>query len=65
MTSLAYSLLKTRQIDSRNQLRKTSDNNDLNQIVASIGFSENKGLGGVLIQSRGLIKPGLDRSFLL
>ena len=27
---------------------KTSDNNDLNQVVASSGFSENKGLGGVL-----------------
>ena len=28
--------------------RKTLDNNDLNQIVVSSGFSENKGLGGVL-----------------
>ena len=28
-------------------LRKTLDNNDLNQVVASSGFSENKGLGGV------------------
>ena len=29
--------------------RKTLDNNDLNQVVASSGFSENKGLGqGVL-----------------
>ena len=27
---------------------KTLDNNDLNQVVASSGFSENKGLGGVL-----------------
>ena len=26
--------------------RKTLDNNDLNQVVASSGFSENKGLGG-------------------
>ena len=25
--------------------RKTLDNNDLNQVVASSGFSENKGLG--------------------
>ena len=29
-------------------LRKTLDNNDLNQVVASSGFIENKGLGGVL-----------------
>ena len=28
--------------------RKTSDNKDLNQVVTSSGFSENKGLGGVL-----------------
>ena len=28
--------------------RTTEDNNDLNQVVASSGFSENKGLGGVL-----------------
>ena len=28
--------------------RKTLYNNDLNQVVASSGFSENKGLGGVL-----------------
>ena len=27
---------------------KTLHNNDLNQVVASSGFSENKGLGGVL-----------------
>ena len=27
---------------------KTLDNNDLNQVVASSGFSENKGLDGVL-----------------
>ena len=27
---------------------KTLDNNDLNQVVAFSGFSENKGLGGVL-----------------
>ena len=27
---------------------KTLDNNDLNQVVVSSGFSENKGLGGVL-----------------
>ena len=26
--------------------RKTLDNNDLNQVVASSGFSENKGMGG-------------------
>jgi len=38
---------------------KTLDNNDLNQVVASSGFSENKGLGGWAAQSRGLIKPGL------
>ena len=28
--------------------RKTLDNTDLNQVVASSGFSENKGSGGVL-----------------
>ena len=28
--------------------RKTLDNNDLNQVVTSSGFSENKGLGEVL-----------------
>ena len=28
--------------------RKTLYNNDLNQVVASSGFSENKSLGGVL-----------------
>ena len=28
--------------------RKTLDNNDLNQVVASSDFSENKGLDGVL-----------------
>ena len=27
---------------------KNLDNNDLNQVVASSGFSENKALGGVL-----------------
>ena len=27
---------------------KTFDNSDLNQVVASSGFSENKGSGGVL-----------------
>ena len=30
------------------KIRKTLGNNDLNQVVASSGFSENKGLGGVL-----------------
>ena len=53
-------------------------NNDLNQVVTSSGFSENKrlGLGGVLTtsflepwergwgaQSRGLIKPDLAHSY--
>ena len=28
--------------------RKTLDNNELNQVVASSGFSENKDLSGVL-----------------
>ena len=28
--------------------RKTLDKNDLNQVVASSGFSENKDLGGLL-----------------
>ena len=33
--------------------RKTLDNNDLNQVVASSGFSENKGLGqGVLSKKK-------------
>ena len=44
--------------------RKTLDNNDLNQVVASKGFRENKCLAGVLSQSHGLIKPGLGHSYL-
>ena len=33
--------------------RKTLDNNDLNQVVASSGFSENNGLGqGVLSKKK-------------
>ena len=50
-------------------LRPTSSrwktfNNDLNQVVASSGFSENKGLGhGLGAQSRGLIKPGIGGSY--
>ena len=33
--------------------RKTLDNNDLNQVVASSGFSENKGSGqGVLSKKK-------------
>ena len=32
----------------RTNLRKTLDNNHLNQVVASSGFSKNKGLGGML-----------------
>ena len=34
------------------------------QVVASSGFSENKGLGhGLGAQSRGLIKPGIGGSY--
>ena len=40
--------------------RKTLDNNELNQVVASSGFSENKGWGA---QSRGLINPSLGHSY--
>ena len=47
----------------RRIFRKTLNNNDLNQVVASSGFSENKGLGGWDAQSRGLIKPGLGYSY--
>ena len=47
----------------RRTFRKTLDNNDLNQVVASSGFSENKGLGGWDSQSRGLKKPGLGHSY--
>ena len=36
------------------------DNNNLNQVVESSDFSENKGLGGVL----NLIKPDLGHSYL-
>ena len=36
--------------------------NDLNQVMVSCGFSENKGLGGVSVQSCGLIKPGVGGS---
>lgn len=39
-------------------------NNDLNQVVASSGFNENKGLGhGLGAQSLGLIKPGISGSY--
>ena len=31
---------------TKRKSRKTLGNNDLNQVVASSGFSENKGLGG-------------------
>ena len=34
--------------DTWRVLGKTLDNNDLNQVVEFSGFSENKGLGGVL-----------------
>ena len=47
----------------RRIFRKTLNNNDLNQVVASSGFSESKGLGGWDAQSRGLIKPGLGHSY--
>ena len=43
-------------------IRKTLDNNDFNQVVASSGFSENKGLGGVLSLSG---SKTWSRSFLL
>ena len=38
------------------------DNNDINQVVTSSGFSENKGLGGVLVS---LAHKTWSRSFLL
>ena len=39
-------------------------NNDLNQVVVSSGFNENKGLGhGLGAQSLGLIKPGIGGSY--
>ena len=41
-------LLLQRLVGSLLGTRKTLDNNDLNQVVASSGFSENKGLTGVL-----------------
>ena len=41
-------LLSQRLVGSLRGTRKTLDNNDLNQVVASSGFSENKGLTGVL-----------------
>ena len=50
-----YSVLKLDRVYSCKDLwdrymgtRKTLDNNDLIQVVASSGFSENKGLTGVL-----------------
>ena len=39
--------------------RTTEDNNDLNQVVASSGFSENKGLGGVLSRWAHKLNPAL------
>ena len=41
-------LLLQRLVVSLRETRKTLDNNDLNQVVASSGFSANKGLVGVL-----------------
>ena len=41
-------LLLQRLVGSLRETRKTLDNNDLNHVVASSGFSENKGLTGVL-----------------
>ena len=49
---------------------KTLDNNNLSQVVASSGFSENKefvgggGGGGEGAKSHGLIKPGLCHCYL-
>ena len=39
--------------------RTTEDNNDLNQVVASSGFSENKGLGGMLSRWAHKLNPAL------
>ena len=47
---------------SLRETRKTLDNNDLNQVVASSGFSENKGLTGVL--SLRAQKPSVGHSYL-
>ena len=46
--------------------RKTLDNNDLNQVVASSGFSENKDLGRVWVGcSASRAHKTLSGSFLL
>ena len=42
---------------------KTLDNNDLNKVVASSGFSENNSWFEWGNHSRGLIIPGLGRSY--
>ena len=44
---LALSLLSPHTVFAQ-LFWKTLDNNDLNQVMASSGFSENKGLCGVL-----------------
>ena len=48
MTNAVFPTKKFREFRLGCYLRKTLDNNGLNQVVASSGFSENKGLGGVL-----------------
>ena len=45
---MASANLIERAINLAHLIWKILDNNDLNQVVASSGFSENKGLGGVL-----------------
>ena len=41
-------ILLQRLVGSLRETRKTLDDNDLNQVVASSGFSENESLTGVL-----------------
>ena len=47
MRLISFKMAKSR-LSTQSTVLKTLDNNDLNQVVASSGFSENKGLAGML-----------------
>ena len=47
MRLISFKMAKSR-LTTQSAVLKTLDNNDLNQVVASSGFSENKGLAGML-----------------
>ena len=47
MRLISFKMAKSR-LTTQSTVLKTLDNNGLNQVVASSGFSENKGLAGML-----------------